>query len=83
MIYIAATEKVIKREEKPFLFRLANFEIVVVPVQLLPPITQSDKQVLKFQYSRSLQPEKSQSICLTVFCQLRPLINPEMGFMIP
>lgn len=39
MIYVAATKRVINSEEKRFSFRLANFEIVLVPVQLLAPIT--------------------------------------------
>lgn len=32
-------KRVIKSEEKQFLFRLANFQVVLSPVQLLTPIT--------------------------------------------
>lgn len=49
MIYVAATEGVINSEEKQFLFRLANFEITLVSVQLLAPTTCLEKQdSLKF-----------------------------------
>lgn len=44
MIYVAATEGVINSEEKQFLFRLANFEITLVSVQLLAPTTCLEKQ---------------------------------------
>lgn len=37
-IYVAATKRLISSEEKRLLFRLANFEIILVPVHLLAPI---------------------------------------------